>query len=146
MNGKRRKRRRHLLTWAGEESINLTPLLDVIFNLIFFFLLATTLRKTQAFLQVDLPAASEAQKSSLSEQNLIITVTEDDKIYINDQETNPDLILDQLKEFAPEEISRIIIKGDEKADHGIIVVILNACAGAGHTGVSVQAVKDASEN
>ena len=46
---KRRRKRRRALEWGVEESINLTPLLDMIFNLIFFFILAQPCARQNRF-------------------------------------------------------------------------------------------------
>ena len=49
-----RKRRRG--AEQDESEVNLTPMLDVIFNLLFFFILATTLRQDYLEIAVDLPS------------------------------------------------------------------------------------------
>lgn len=53
-------RRARYSTMAEDGEINLTPLLDVIFNLIFFFILATTLRTEETFFDLVLPTVSES--------------------------------------------------------------------------------------
>ena len=141
MSGKRSKRRRHLLTWAGEESINLTPLLDVIFNLIFFFLLATTLRQTQAFIEVDLPSAKQAAVAEAPKKKIEITLTVDNRLYLNDREVDFDELENRLREIDPEKVERVILKGDAGARHENVVRVLDICSAAGHLGVSVEVRK-----
>lgn len=53
-----RRNRRALFEEGGE--LNLTPLLDVIFNLIFFFILATTIRTEESYFDLTLPESTEA--------------------------------------------------------------------------------------
>lgn len=55
----RARRSRSVFDTTG---LNLTPLLDVLFNLIFFFLLATTIRDDrERFLDIDLPGSGTAE-------------------------------------------------------------------------------------
>lgn len=55
----RRRRRYGTLSEEGGE-MNLTPLLDIIFNLIFFFVVATTIRTEDSFFELILPESAEA--------------------------------------------------------------------------------------
>lgn len=43
--------------WTEGDELNLTPLIDVVFNLLVFFLVATSFQRVQRELQVDLPKA-----------------------------------------------------------------------------------------
>jgi biopolymer transport protein ExbD len=53
-------RRRHSRRRRIPTGINLTSLLDAIFNLVFFFLLATTLRREEGQARVELPRSETA--------------------------------------------------------------------------------------
>jgi biopolymer transport protein ExbD len=56
----RHRRRRVYTALDSEGDINLTPLLDIIFNLVFFFVVATNIRTDEAFYELVLPQASQA--------------------------------------------------------------------------------------
>jgi biopolymer transport protein ExbD len=135
---KKRSKRRRRLTWSGEESINLTPLLDMIFNLIFFFILATTLRQSKAFLEVRLPQSSQAALQNIQKKTIVITLTREDRIFIGEKELTVESLEEELKNIPPNEIERLILQGDAMAHHEAVVKVLDACARAGHTGVSVE--------
>ena len=139
---KRHKNIRHLVDWEGEAGINLTPLLDMIFNLIFFFILATTIRQTQAYLDVRLPRASEARRAESQRKTVVLIVTKENHLYLNDRQISADVLEKELKSLSPHDVDQIILKGDAMAHHETIVRVLDACAKAGHVGVSVEVKKD----
>lgn len=131
-------RRKRYLTWVSEDSINLTPLLDVIFNIIFFFILATTIREAKSFLEVQLPSSSEAAAREAEIATLIITVTDTNRIYLNEREVTPKDLETLLKEEHVGKVREIIIRGDAKAYNQTIVDVLDACAHAGRYAVSIE--------
>ena len=131
-------RHKRYLTWVSEDSINLTPLLDVIFNIIFFFILATTIREAKSFLEVQLPSSSEAAAREAETATLIITVTDTNKIYLNEREVTPKDLEALLKEEHVGKVREIIIRGDAKAYNQTIVDVLDACARAGRYAVSIE--------
>ena len=136
------KNLRHLVDWEGESGINLTPLLDMIFNLIFFFILATTIKQTQAFLDIRLPSASEARRAESPKKIIVLVVTKENDIYLDDRPISADALEKELISHQPREVEQIILKGDANARHETIVRVLDACAKAGHIGVSVEVKKD----
>jgi biopolymer transport protein ExbD len=142
MGARKRRRRRRLLSWDTEESINLTPLLDVIFNLIFFFLLATTIKQSQAFLDVKLPKSSRANIVKKEKKIIVITLDKENRIFFEKDEVSIDDLEKKLIETSPEEVDRIVLRGDAKSYHESVVNILDVCVKAGHRGVSVEVKKE----
>ncbi len=65
----------------SERRMNLTPLIDVVFLLLIFFMVTTTFEK-QARLKLELPEASP-QVQSAEEKRVVITVTEDGKFFVD---------------------------------------------------------------
>jgi len=120
------------------EGINFTPLMDMIFNLIFFFILATEIRQSHAFLNVRLPHVTQMTHVESASKTLVITVTKDNRIFLEKSEMSPESLEVELKKIPPAQVSRIAIKGDAQAYHETIVKVLDACVKAGHTGVSVE--------
>ena len=87
-------------------TLDLTPLIDVVFLLLIFFMVSTTFDK-QTQLKVDLPEASEQTTEDRDEDQIAITIDAQGHFYINDEE----LIthdLDTLKR------AMIKISGDRK--------------------------------
>lgn len=123
-----------------QPGLNLTPLLDVVFNLIFFFILATTIKESQAFLNVTLPYSEQAQVvEQTPPSTLEIVVSETNEIFIQDKLVDIKSLPDELRKInQSRKIDNVIIKGDAKAYHQTIIQVLDACASAHLYKVSVE--------
>lgn len=64
-----------------EINIDLTPLIDVVFMLLIFFIMTTTFSKP--VLDVILPASKMAESKETQTQEILISVTKDGKVYYN---------------------------------------------------------------
>lgn len=71
-----------------EEEMNLTPLLDCIFILVFFFLAATTLRDQQSRLEVRLPRAA-VEATAPAQTTLQVVIDAQGVIHIGDEVVEP---------------------------------------------------------
>lgn len=78
-----------------EINIDLTPLIDVVFMLLIFFIMTTTFSKP--VLDVILPASKMAESKESQTKEIVISVTSDGKVYYNNtliKETEIKSILD----------------------------------------------------
>lgn len=66
----RRATRADALAAAG--GLNLTPLLDIIFNLIFFFILATNIQEKEQYTEIDIPSSSTSAARTIEPKIPII--------------------------------------------------------------------------
>ena len=121
------------------ESLNITPLIDVVFLLIIFFLVATSFHRVQRELEVNLPKSKVAKEVSMEIQPISVTVSRDGTITMGDEVV-------PLKEL-PERLSaavasvrnpRVFVRGDAKTFHENIVNVLSACQEAGIRDVSLS--------
>jgi len=65
-----------------EPEVNLTPLIDVVFLLLIFFMVSTTFKKDQA-ISIELPESTAAPKTAPSAISLEIVITAEGKYFIN---------------------------------------------------------------
>lgn len=117
-------------------SLNLTPLIDVVFLLLIFFMVSTTFDESSE-LELQLPKTVNGQHSD-QPASLKIEVPETGSVYLNGKAV--DDLAKSLKVFltqksAPE---RVIVIADERARHGQVTQVLDTLAGAGLTQVSFQ--------
>ena len=63
-----------------DPTINLTPMIDVVFTLLVFFMLATTFAERERMLDIDLPTASSVESPA---KGLVINVPRDGKIWVD---------------------------------------------------------------
>src|SRR5438552_12889626 len=91
--------------------INITPLVDVVLVLLIIFMVVTPM--LQRGKHVELPKAKHAVKGAESDP-LFVTVTNDGKVYVETDESNPDQLFDKLK-AAQAQQKRVLIKADQDA-------------------------------
>lgn len=132
--------------------VNLTPLIDVVFLLLIFFMVSTTFQK-QAKLKVELPEAS-AQAQQQQDNSIIIGIDAKGEYYINDRQvvntTIKTLKLAIQKTIGDGDLSNtpIILKADAKTPHESVVRVMDAASQLGMTlcHVSDQQCNERSNN
>ena len=119
-------RRRKILA----PGINLTPLLDAILNLTFFFLVATTIKKHDAALQVNLPA-SQTASAMVKYDTPSVTLDARGKIHYQDRELGEEEFAEQMRALSAGGTGEIDIRGDRTVDFGHVVHLMDICKRAG---------------
>jgi biopolymer transport protein ExbD len=114
-----------------DEEMNLTPLLDCIFILVFFFLAATTLRDEQSRIEVQLPRAAATPTENLP-QSLEVVITAQGEIMIAGDKVEPaglDQALTTLTESRPGEPVEVV--SDAQAPMQSFVDVISALSRLG---------------
>ncbi len=108
---------------AGE-SPDLTPMIDVVFQLLIFFMVTAVFAITPG-LDIKLPEAETAQAPD--KENLFIVVDQDGNMKLNHKTVTFANLKDELQEKRTilDNTTMIIIQGDERATHGQIVQIMD---------------------
>lgn len=91
------RRRRRYLTDSEEGGLNLTPLLDVIFNLIFFFVVATTIRTEESFFDLTLPTARQGDTRTERETIPQVTVLAGGELLLDGEPVTAEALPDLLR-------------------------------------------------
>ena len=110
------------------EPPDLTPLIDVIFILLVFFLLTSTIR--EKILEIDLPTSSESDDNKITNE-LVIEVDRDNIYYIDGKEADLDKLTRIIREKAEKGDSVsgdspfITVRSDRETDFYSIVQILD---------------------
>lgn len=122
-----------------EPSINLTPLIDVVFLLLIFFMVTTTFTK-ETRLQVNLPEA-EAETLSTQSERLEIVVSRDGSFTLNGQTLVNGRVETLLRGLALESDGNldlpVIIVADSQASHQSVVTAIDAIGQAGFARLSI---------
>ena len=117
------KFKRHSKLEHGLEQINIAPLIDVIFQLLIFFMLSSSFT-FQSGINVKLPKA--VTSDILKEDNYIISITSEDVIYFN----NKVVTVKELEDILTTQVSQnqpVLVKADRRASMGRIVDIWDLC-------------------
>ncbi|MBU0716938.1 MAG: biopolymer transporter ExbD [Planctomycetes bacterium] len=113
-------------------AIELTPLIDVVFLLLIFFLVATTLHQEEREMQIALPFASSSAPISTMLRELIINVDADGQIILAGQPISEDRLRDTVNEaVAANPEQKVTVRGDRGTAYANVVQVLDICKGAG---------------
>lgn len=100
--------------------VDLTPMIDVVFQLVLFFMVSTTF-KTNPAIQVDLPRSAQDVVVSESD-DLTIWMPLGGELYLNDRAVSADQLAQILQEAGTAQPdSLVIIKADQGVSHGRVV-------------------------
>jgi len=124
-----------------ETVLNLTPLIDVVFLLIIFFMLTTTFRTVFQGIKVDLPTTTTPQEKI--ERNIIISITKDNRLYMDEREVIESELVQRLKKKLEGREGLVIINADKDVSHGKVVKTMDMAkqAGADRLGILTSYVK-----
>ena len=121
--------------------INVTSLLDVMFNLLLFFMVSTTFLSTPA-IKLELPKAVHGEV--VEQRPIVVYVDRDGTVYLNDEPVNVSLLTAALEGKLDEADDRsVVLNADSRVSHGKVVEVMDAIKGAGATRlvVSTEPVK-----
>lgn len=108
--------------------INVTPFVDVMLVLLIIFMVTAPM--IQSGIGVDLPQAET--QSAPAEEGLILTISKDKYIHIEDAVINQYLLEQKLKEyFTGREKKIIYLRADENLPYGFVIRILDIAKKAG---------------
>ena len=125
--------KRHLELEKGVKQIDIAPLIDIVFQLLIFFLLTSSFI-FQPGIKINLPKAVTSQ--IVQEQNIAIIVTAENLIYIQDKVYTIKELSGRLKEAAREN-RPILINADKKASLGRVVEVWDLCRSLGISTVNI---------
>jgi len=112
--------------------IELTPMIDMVFLLLIFFLVATTFHQTEREMQIALPFASSSAPISAMLQELIINVDMDGQIIVGSRRVEADELRSMVADAVgvnPEQ--KVTVRGDRRTAYSNVVTVLDICKGAG---------------
>jgi len=111
-------------------TINIVPLIDVMFFLVLFFVVFTTFRIDPVGIRVDLPRAATGAVIERSE--LRITVTQQGAMFINGQAASVDQVRARVREaVARRPDTLIIVSADRRVAYDYVVRAMDAARQGG---------------
>ena len=122
-----------------ELEINMTPMLDVVFIMLIFFI-ATAVFVKEAGVEVDKPSALTAEE--VSRVSILIAVTQDGEVWINKRAVDVrdvSAVVDKLRRENPK--GRIVIQADRDSTSGIVVDIMDQLNDLGASGVAISTLE-----
>jgi biopolymer transport protein ExbD len=130
-------------TEAPSDEIDMTPMIDVVFQLIIFFMVASSFVEQAKVYKVSVPKA-EAPQTIATDQAMRIAVTADGVVAPSESRNESDkyerldVLVEHLKLYRKEREAIVVIDGDKDAKYQRIIQVWNAARNAGIRQVSFQ--------
>lgn len=106
-----------------EGRLDIAPLIDVVFLLLIFFMLTSSFI-FQPGIRVNLPRAVTSEV--LHKELLIVTITEDNGVFINERPISGDELVSRIT-IAARDKQPLLIRADKKANLGKVVEVWDIC-------------------
>ena len=122
-------------TEGGDDEINMAPMIDMVFLLLIFFMVASHLTALER-VPVSLPVADKAKVPEEARDRQLITVLAGDNgeaaYYMNLQQMDIKALSAEIgKLYEADENLRIYLRADRRVKHKYIKAVMESCAEAG---------------
>ncbi|MDR3325358.1 MAG: biopolymer transporter ExbD [Spirochaetaceae bacterium] len=108
--------------------VDITPLLDIVFQLLLFFILTSAM--LQPTLELELPQSNQQEESV--EADLIVSIDREDRLFLNDAPASREEAAQSLRALAAEKPDAIVIlRGDGGLSYGKFFELLDLARNAG---------------
>lgn len=115
--------------------MDITPLIDMVFNLVIFFLVASHFSSSETQAPVELPKATTSSEDPEDPRRLIVTITAEEKLFVGTQAIElpdlTDLVRSDFERHGPE--FSVQVRSDRRVPYRVVEPILLACSRLGVT-------------
>jgi biopolymer transport protein ExbD len=109
--------------------LNITPLIDVLFILIIFFVVSSTFLE-QPGIKLELPKAQTGESQRV--EKLVLYISPDEKLFLNNTQIEMNGLAEKLQQLMPESSDKsLIINADKGVPHGLVVQVMDIARGNG---------------
>jgi biopolymer transport protein ExbD len=109
--------------------INITPLIDVLFLLLIFFMVSSTFLE-QPGIKLELPAAQSAVV--VEQKDYVLFVDKESNMFLNDKAVRMQDLETKIKEALPGmKDMALVLKADQEVSHGFVVKIMDIAKRSG---------------
>ncbi|NOR35281.1 MAG: biopolymer transporter ExbD [Woeseiaceae bacterium] len=129
------RKKRMLGSEEEDNEINLTPMLDVVFIMLIFFIVTASFIK-EAGIQVERPDTTTADKQE--DAAILIAISANNEIWIDRKETDPRAVRGMIERLHAENPKgSIVIQADEESTNEMLVIVMQAAKQAGVANVAI---------
>jgi len=123
-----------------DNEINLTPMLDVVFIMLIFFIVTASFIK-EAGIQVNRPPALEAEKQE--DAAILVAISANDEIWIDRNRTEPKNVRVAIERLHLENPKgSLVIQADSESTNEMLVVVMEAAKQVGVANVAISTESD----
>lgn len=117
--------------------LDLTPVVDVVFNLLIFFALSLNFTPAVKGVQIKVPQVG-SPVDKVKEQKISVSVYADGSIFLNDRNVSRRSLRESLERVEDKSVM-VVIKAEENVPHGTIVDIMASVKAAGYSKIAFAA-------
>jgi biopolymer transport protein ExbD len=129
--------RRRKTTETDDSGVDLTPMLDVVFIMLIFFIVTASFVK-ESGVDVSRPDAVTAEREERG--NILIAITDDDQIWIDRRQVDPRALRAHIERMHAENPQgAVVIQADRNSKNGLLVQVMDAAKLAGVANISLAA-------
>jgi len=120
-----------------DASIDMTPMLDIVFIMLIFFIVTTSFVK-EAGIQVNKPEASNTTKEPSA--NIFIAIRDTGEVWMDKRQVDVERVAANLERMLAEQpTDLVVIQADKEAEHGRVVEVMDQIKEAGIDKISIAA-------
>ncbi|MBW2287248.1 MAG: biopolymer transporter ExbD [Deltaproteobacteria bacterium] len=120
-----------------DNEVNLTPMLDVVFIMLIFFIVTASFVK-EAGIEVNRPSAATAERKEKG--NILVAISENNQIWIDRRQVDPRALRANIERMHAENPNAaVVIQADVESKNGLLVQVMDAARMAGVKNVSIAA-------
>ncbi|MGH7242575.1 MAG: ExbD/TolR family protein [Phycisphaerales bacterium] len=117
---------------SADLHIDFVPMVDVLFNLLIFFLIATSMVQAEREMKIALPRAAAAGPITASLRDLVINVNAEGRAFVAGKEMDDGGLTQLIKgALASNPDQKVSVRGDRAATYASVAHVLDVCKGAG---------------
>ncbi len=129
--------RRHRLTNNEEADIDITPMLDVVFIMLIFFIVTATFVK-ESGIDVSRPDAETASKQN--RVGILIAINSNNEVWINRREVDLAAVRANIERLSAENPQGgAVIQADKEAQTGVLIEVMDQVRLGGISAISIAA-------
>ena len=129
--------RRRKSSEPDDIGVDLTPMLDVVFIMLIFFIVTASFVK-ESGVDVNRPNAVTAERKERG--NILVAITADDQIWIDRRQVDPRAVRAHIERMHAENPQgAVVIQADENSKNGLLVQVMDAAKLAGVANISLAA-------
>ncbi len=120
-----------------EEEVNLTPMLDVVFIMLIFFIVTASFVK-ESGMDVNRPDAATAVVKPRG--TILVAITPNGQIWIDKRQVDPRSVRANIERlYAENPQGAVVIQADSESKNGLLVAVMDAAKLAGVENISIAA-------
>lgn len=131
--------RKSTLTKEEEASIDMTPMLDVVFIMLIFFIVTSSFIK-EAGISVSKPEAETAERKDLA--SMLIAINRGNEVWIDRRRVDKDAVKPVIAQlYAENPKGTVVVQADRDSNAETVMFVMDAAREAGVSDIAIAALE-----